>query len=109
MIALDVQMLLGLLLYGVLSPYTAAAMKDFGAAMRDPVLRFWAVEHLTMMLSAVVLVHVGRVLARKDRRRGQEAKAAPHLLRARRSADASGNAVAGHGQRPAALPRVIHW
>ncbi len=65
MIALDVQMLLGLLLYGMLSPYTAAAMNDFGAAMRDPVLRFWAVEHLTMMLAAVVLVHVGRVLARK--------------------------------------------
>ena len=65
MIALDVQMLLGLLLYGMLSPYTAAAMNDFGAAMRDPVLRFWAVEHFTMMLAAVVLVHVGRVLARK--------------------------------------------
>ena len=66
MIALDVQMLLGLLLYGMLSPYTAAEMKDFGAAMRDPVLRFWAVEHLTMMLSAVILVHVGRVLGRKS-------------------------------------------
>jgi heme A synthase len=65
MITLDVQMLLGLVLYCFLSPYTAAAMKDFGAAMRDPVLRFWAVEHLTMMVSAVVLVHVGRVLARK--------------------------------------------
>lgn len=65
MITLDVQTLLGLLLYGVLSPYTAATMNDFGAAMRDPALRFWAVEHLTMMLSAVILVHVGRVLARK--------------------------------------------
>jgi heme A synthase len=65
MITLDVQMLLGLVLYGMLSPYTAAAMTDFGAAMRDPVLRFWAVEHFTMMLAAVVLVHVGRVLARK--------------------------------------------
>jgi hypothetical protein len=66
MITLDVQMLLGLLLYGVLSPYTAAAMKDFGAAMRDPGLRFWAVEHPAIMLSAVILVHVGRVLARKS-------------------------------------------
>jgi hypothetical protein len=65
LIAVDIQLLLGLLLYGVFSPYTAAAMRDFGAAMRDPVLRFWAVEHLTMMLSAVILVHVGRVLARK--------------------------------------------
>ena len=64
MIALDVQMLLGLLLYGLLSPYTAAALKDFGAAMREPVLRFWAVEHLTMMLAAVIVAHVGKVLAR---------------------------------------------
>ena len=64
-IALDVQLLLGLLLYGMLSPYTTAAMKDFGGAMRDPVLRFWAVEHLTLMLSAVIVAHVGKVLARK--------------------------------------------
>jgi len=34
MVALDVQMLLGLLLYFVLSPFTAEAMNDFGAAMR---------------------------------------------------------------------------
>ena len=65
MIALDLQLLLGLLLYGMLSPFTRQAMQDFGAAMRDSTLRFWAVEHLTMMLGAVVLVHVGRVLARK--------------------------------------------
>lgn len=64
-IALDLQLLLGLILFFALSPYTAAAMRDFGAAMRDPALRFWAVEHLTMMLSAVILAHVGRVLARK--------------------------------------------
>ena len=74
MIALDVQMLLGLLLYGVLSPYTTAAMKDFGAAMRDSELRFWAVEHVTMMLGAVILVHVGRVLARKSADVGKKRK-----------------------------------
>ena len=33
--------------------------------MRDPVARFWAVEHISSMLVAIVLVHVGRVLARK--------------------------------------------
>jgi hypothetical protein len=65
MILLDVQFLLGLLLYGVLSPTTAAIFDDFGGAMRDPVARFWAVEHITMMLFAVVMVHVGRVLARR--------------------------------------------
>src|ERR1700674_2267437 len=65
MISMDVQMLLGLLLYAFLSPNTAAVFKDFGAAMKDPVARFWAVEHVTMMLAAVVLAHVGRVLGRK--------------------------------------------
>jgi hypothetical protein len=67
MIALDVQMLLGLLLYFALSPLTAQAMKDFGAAMKNPALRFWAVEHLATMMLAVILAHVGRVLARKAR------------------------------------------
>jgi hypothetical protein len=65
MIALDLQLVLGLLLYFLLSPTTSAIFADFGAAMRDPVARFWAVEHLSMMLAAVVLVHLGRVLARK--------------------------------------------
>jgi hypothetical protein len=64
-IAIDAQLLLGVLLYAALSPYVATAMHGFGDAMRNPVLRFWAVEHVTMMVAAVVLVHVGRVLARK--------------------------------------------
>ncbi len=63
--AVDLQMLVGLVLYLVLSPFTAIAMRDFGAAMKDPGLRFFAVEHVTMMFGAVILVHVGRVLARK--------------------------------------------
>jgi len=65
MMVLDIQMLLGLLLYLVLSPSTTVAMQDFGAAMRNPPLRFFAVEHLALMLAAVILAHVGRVLARK--------------------------------------------
>lgn len=65
MIALDLQMLLGLLLYLVLSPFTAEAMTDFGAAMRNPGLRFFAVEHVALMFAAVILAHAGRVLARR--------------------------------------------
>src|SRR3982751_2709371 len=60
----DIQLLLGLTLYLVLSPFTAAALHDFGAAMRAPALRYWAVEHAATMLIAVILVHVGRVLGR---------------------------------------------
>ena len=64
-IALDVQMLLGLLLYLFLSPFTVEAFKDFGAAMRTPGLRYWAVEHLATMVAAVIVAHVGNVMARK--------------------------------------------
>jgi hypothetical protein len=66
-IALDLQFLLGLLLYVGLSPTTAAIFHEtgMGAAMRDPVARFWAVEHVTLMVLAIVIAHVGKVLARK--------------------------------------------
>src|SRR4029079_19179703 len=63
-ILLDVQLLLGLLLYVALSPFTRVAFQDMAAAMRDPGLRFWAVEHLTGMLLAVVAAHVGRARVR---------------------------------------------
>ena len=65
MMMLDLQMLAGVILYLVLSPFTAAAMRDFGAAMKDPGLRFYAVEHAGMMFAAVVMAHLGPVLARK--------------------------------------------
>jgi hypothetical protein len=63
--ALDVQLLLGLLLYFVVSPNMAEIRAHFGEAMKDPVARFWAVEHITTMLGAVIAAHVGRVLGRK--------------------------------------------
>jgi hypothetical protein len=63
--ALDIQMLLGLLLYLVVSPNMQEIRAHFGEAMRNPQLRFWAVEHLTAMFVALILVHLGRVLARK--------------------------------------------
>jgi hypothetical protein len=66
MIALDIQLLLGLVMYLAVSPTMEAIRANFGAAMKDPVARFWAVEHITMMLGAVVITHVGRVLARKS-------------------------------------------
>lgn len=64
-ISLDVQLLLGLVLYLFLSPITRAALQDFGAAMASEELRFFALEHLFYMLLAVILAHVGSVAARK--------------------------------------------
>jgi hypothetical protein len=62
---MDLQLLLGLLLYFVLSPLASAAMADMGAAMKDPVLRFFGVEHTFTMLLAVIALHVGHVRAKK--------------------------------------------
>src|SRR6266545_3852023 len=61
---LDIQMLLGLILYLALSPFTTEALQNFSAAMRNPPLRYWAVEHISLMFAAVIAAHVGRVLAR---------------------------------------------
>jgi heme A synthase len=61
----SLQLVLGLLLYGVFSPLTASAMSDMGAAMRDSTLRFWAVEHITMMTIAIALAHIGSGRIRK--------------------------------------------
>ena len=65
MMAFDLQMVLGLILYFFLSPVTRAAMQDFGGAMANAGLRFWAVEHIFGMLVAMVLAHVGRARVRR--------------------------------------------
>jgi hypothetical protein len=59
-LTLDIQMLLGLLLYVSLSPITAAAMQDMGGAMKNGSWRFWSVEHPVMMILAVAFAHIGR-------------------------------------------------
>ncbi|MCS6841219.1 MAG: hypothetical protein NZ699_00355 [Roseiflexus sp.] len=64
-ISMDIQLLLGLLLYGVFSPVVRRVFDDFGAAMSDARLRFWAVEHILVMVIAVVLAHVGHVTAKR--------------------------------------------
>jgi hypothetical protein len=63
--SLDLQLTIGLVLYLFLSPYAAAALHDLGGTMKDPVLRFWAVEHAFGMLIGVALAHVGRVRGRR--------------------------------------------
>lgn len=64
-LTLDLQMLLGLLLYVALSPITRAAMQDFGGAMSVSSLRFWAVEHAFGMILALALAHAGRARTRR--------------------------------------------
>jgi len=67
MAVLDLQMLIGLILYLAVSPNMQEILAHFDAAMKEPTARFWAVEHITAMMAAVIVAHVGRVLARKAR------------------------------------------
>lgn len=61
----DSQMVIGAILLFLVSPLTQAARADMAATMSNPILRFFTVEHGVMMLVAMILVHVGRVLAKK--------------------------------------------
>jgi hypothetical protein len=56
--AVDLQFLLGLSLYLVLSPTVRAAWADAGAAMSESALRFYFVEHAFGMIVAVGAAHV---------------------------------------------------
>jgi hypothetical protein len=64
-IGLDIELLFGLLLYAGLSPFTTQAFANFGEAMGDAVLRFWALEHPFGMLIGVSIAHVARVRVRR--------------------------------------------
>ena len=63
MLAVDLQVLLGLVLYFGLSPATTAGMNDLRGALHTPVLRFWTFVHILSMFGAAALVRAGRVLA----------------------------------------------
>lgn len=65
MISLHTQLLIGLALYFFLSPITAAAFTDFGAAMKDPDTRLIAVEHISVNIIAVVLATVNNAKNKK--------------------------------------------
>lgn len=64
-IFMDIQFLVGIILYAFVSPMTKAAFANFGAAMKNSELRFYAIEHITMMVIALVLVHLGKVKSKK--------------------------------------------
>ncbi|MFT5513344.1 MAG: putative membrane protein [Bacteroidia bacterium] len=64
-ISADIQLLLGLVIYFVTSALTKLAFQDFGAAMKSPELRFYAVEHILVMIIAIVLLHIGKSKVKK--------------------------------------------
>jgi hypothetical protein len=65
-IALDIQLLVGLLLYFVFSDLTKIAFADFGNAMANATLRFFSLEHIFFMVISIVLGHIGNSIGKKD-------------------------------------------
>ncbi len=70
LISAHIQLLVGLVLYFGLSPIVEASMADMGASMKDPVLRFWAVEHLMAMVLGIILITLGRIMGKKAKNDG---------------------------------------
>jgi hypothetical protein len=64
-ISMDIQLLLGLLLYFVFSPLTTSALSNFSQAMGSRDVSFFAIEHPITMFLAVIFAHLGSILARR--------------------------------------------
>lgn len=67
MIFADTMLLLGLFQYFV-GPWGYKQFErlgSMGAVMKDPVARFFAVEHIAGMLIAITLIHIGKAQARR--------------------------------------------
>ncbi len=60
LISAHTQLIIGLILY-FLSPLVNFS----GAAMKDPIARYWTVEHITMMIIAIALITVGYSRSKK--------------------------------------------
>ena len=61
----DIQFLIGIVLYAFISPIIKSAFNNFGAAMKNPELRFYAVEHILMMAIALIVIHIGRAKSKR--------------------------------------------
>ena len=63
-ISFDIQVLLGLILY-IAGPTMQGIWGNFSQAMSNPDMRFFAVEHIFIMIISLGLAHMGRSLAKK--------------------------------------------
>lgn len=63
-ISAHTQLLIGLILYGI-SPVVKAGMADMAASMKDPIMRFWTVEHALSMVVAIIIITLGRIMSKK--------------------------------------------
>lgn len=59
------QLLLGFILYFGLSPLVQSALQDPRGSMASPVLRYWMMEHLVLMVAAAAAIQIGSIAVRR--------------------------------------------
>lgn len=64
LISAHLQLLIGLGLYFI-SPIVEMGLSDMGSAMKNPIARFWTVEHGLSMLIGIGIITLGRIMSKK--------------------------------------------
>lgn len=64
LISVHIQLVIGLGLYFI-SPVVQQGLSNMGTTMKDPILRFYTVEHITAMLVGIALVTAGYSLSKR--------------------------------------------
>jgi len=77
---LDIQVLIGIILYFFASPLTLGLLRNFQGAMSNPEAVFIGVEHSITMLVALAVAHIGRSISRKAVEPGAKHRAAALLF-----------------------------
>jgi len=62
--ALSLQFVIGIVLYAI-SPLIRTGLADMSTAMSTPSIRYFVVEHVTIMIAAVAVAHIGAARVRK--------------------------------------------
>lgn len=70
-ISSHIQLLVGLVLY-FMSPIVEVALGNMKQAMSDTALRFWSVEHISSMILGIVIISLGRIMAKKANTSGSK-------------------------------------
>lgn len=64
-ISADLMLLIGLALWYLGGYFQQIQSRGMNSVMQDPVARFFAVEHITAMIIAIIFIHIGKAQARK--------------------------------------------
>jgi predicted Na+-dependent transporter len=65
-ISADLMLLIGLVLwYFGPTAYQQIQARGMNTVMQDPIARFYAVEHITAMVIAIIFIHIGKAQAKK--------------------------------------------